>query len=222
MLKYEVLEESIIDPDIQWKRAKYDMHLECTNLYRSIVMAKIEGRLFDEKRILSKVVHMGWKAEITDDVVMQTVKRKIYETSRSVASKDECLTHYLGSGVAGFKHSQRKCEGLVALGVDDADIDEYIGYSDYEVDKTLSTMESEIEAIIKEVVDYRQGHCINSAIEIETLVKYVRAQLLIRRGKHVMEVNDLLDLDVLTKIIDKIIGGYPQVKFVSNVPQASI
>lgn len=184
MLNYEVLEESYADAENQWMRARYDMRCECNNQYKSIMMAKINGEPYDYGRIISSITHFGWESDITDDVMIETVREMIQDTIVSPFVDGEISAYYFGT-----------------IGKDDFAKKDEVS----KMQLRLSRLESQIHQIVKEVLEYREDSWIHSAINLSILARYVRGQLLIRETQTVMQAYEILDPDILSIIIRKFV-----------------
>jgi len=201
MLNYEVLEGSLVDVYDQWMQARYEIRRECSNQYKSIMMSKINKMPYDYERIISSITHHGWESVVTNDMVIKTVEEMIQDAISSPYINGEILAYYSGTiGIEDFFSVKQCCamrEGS-SIGIEaaqKAEVDK--------ISKKLSYLESQIQKIVKEVIEFREYSGIHSAIDLSILESYVRGQLLMRETQAVMEAYEILDSEVISIIIRK-------------------
>lgn len=212
-MNYEILENTCIDPEMIWRRMRYLMNTECQNQYKSLMMAKINKRSFDPKRLVTDEVKTLVDNKIEDKVVIDVAAQVIKEVVKSSFKVDEILGYYSGTkNVYDFDCVQQYADQMVCY-FGEGDIENIKKDKSKSVEKNLMDWETKIYSIVTDVLSYRKYGAF-TPVEFRTLVLLVRGQVLINKTKAVMEIPEILDLDVLSVIVKKFMSERPNIPLI--------
>lgn len=191
---------------MQWLRLKYELKQECQNQYKAIIMAKINKKPFDPERIISSGVKSIAGGKIEDEVVINVATQTIQEVAKSSFKEDELLGYYSGTkAVYDFDCVQQYANNMVEI-FGKRGIEKYKKDKSESVEDMLISWESTIEAITTDVLSYRKYRA-SVPVDFRTLVLLVRGQILIKKTKDVMKIPEILDTDVLSAVVKKIMSN---------------